>query len=87
MPAVRVQSSESELIQDVSMSTDEGHQGVVRMDEDPEEAAGAGGASLPSGERYKLRTQVFERLLLFVNESAKQPQRDLIDLADLNDYV
>lgn len=79
----------SDMAQDASMSdardADEAIEKVLRIDEDPAEASRSGTASPPSGERYEQRTQVFERLLLFINESAKQPQKDLLDLVDMTE--
>lgn len=77
--------------QDVSMAEvcdfEDGTRSVVRMDEDLEESSRSGASVPPSGERYKQRTQVFERLLLFVNDDEKQPQKDLLDLVDMNDDI
>ena len=54
---------------------------VIRYEADPGELAGEGGAgSTPSPERYKQRTQMFERLLAFVDEGAKQPDTNLVDM-------
>lgn len=51
---------------------------VIRYDEDPLEAAD--GASAPSPERYRQRTEMFERLLGFVNAEAKQPEESLMEM-------
>lgn len=59
---------------------------VVRLEEDPTENDLHSGTTL-SGERYKQRTEVFERLLQFVNEEAKQPQKDLLDLVDMDEDI
>ncbi|KAI0744125.1 Muskelin N-terminus-domain-containing protein [Daedaleopsis nitida] len=56
---------------------------ALRFDEDPlEAAANAAGASAPppSPERYRQRTQMFERLLGFVNAEAKQPDESLMEM-------
>ncbi|KZT71745.1 hypothetical protein DAEQUDRAFT_776737 [Daedalea quercina L-15889] len=52
---------------------------AVTYAEDPLEEAKYGG-SHPSPARFKQRTQVFERLLVFVNADAKQPNRSLVDV-------
>ncbi|KAL6298386.1 Muskelin N-terminus-domain-containing protein [Sparassis latifolia] len=54
-------------------------QPVVRLEVDPGERAGSG-RSPPSPARFKQRTDVFETLLLYVNEDAKQPEKGLLEL-------
>lgn len=49
---------------------------LIRYDEDPAEA----GSNPPSPERYRQRTQMFERLLVFVDEEAKQPDQNLMEM-------
>ncbi|OBZ70545.1 Muskelin [Grifola frondosa] len=55
---------------------------VVRMEEDPVETTA--GHTAPSPARFHQRTQLFERLLAFVNEDAKQPDENLLDLVNMN---
>ncbi|KAF9236343.1 Muskelin N-terminus-domain-containing protein [Melanogaster broomeanus] len=56
---------------------------VLQMDEDPEEAIFRDGGTKPlSAERFRQRTEVFESLLVFVGEDAKQPKGSLLDLVD-----
>ena len=57
---------------------------VISLQEDPEERTLSGGHSSPSPERYKQRTEVFERLMQFVNEDARQPEEDLWDMIDVD---
>ncbi|KAH9944718.1 Muskelin N-terminus-domain-containing protein [Amylocystis lapponica] len=61
---------------------------MIGMEEDPLERqeAGPDRKPLPS-ERFKQRTQVFERLLLFVNADARQPEKDLLDLINTDEEV
>ncbi|THH29268.1 hypothetical protein EUX98_g4922 [Antrodiella citrinella] len=40
----------------------------------------------PSPERYKQRTEVFEQLMKFINEDARQPEQNLWDMIDV-DYL
>ncbi len=56
---------------------------VLRFDEDPIEAGG----NPPSPERYRQRTQMFERLLAFVNDDAKQPDENLLDMLSTDGLV
>ena len=51
---------------------------VIRFDEDPVEAGGS--TCPPSPERYRQRTQMFERLLAFVDEGAREPDANLVDM-------
>ena len=51
---------------------------MIRFDEDPVEAGGS--ACPPSPERFRQRTEMFERLLAFVNADAKQPDEDLMEM-------
>ena len=54
---------------------------AVSMEEDPIEREVNGGKP-PSSERYKERTTVFEQLMAFVNEDAKQPDKDLFSMVN-----
>lgn len=56
---------------------------VVSMEEDPIEHEIAGGKA-PSAERYKERTAVFEQLMAFINEDAKQPDKDLLRMINVD---
>ncbi|EJF65436.1 hypothetical protein DICSQDRAFT_79600 [Dichomitus squalens LYAD-421 SS1] len=56
---------------------------VLRLDEDPAEEGG----SPPSPERYRQRTAMFEQLLSFVNEDAKQPDLNLIDMLSTDGFI
>lgn len=56
---------------------------VINMDEDPVERELNNGKTL-SAERYKERTAVFEQLMGFVNEDAKQPDKDLLRMIDID---
>ena len=60
--------------------TKTGRQPVVSMEEDPIEAGIAGGRA-PSAKRYEERTAVFEQLMVYVNEDAKQPDKDLLAMS------
>ena len=42
------------------------------------------GSGLPTPNRYKQRTDVFEKLMAFVNADAKQPEKDLIRLINVD---
>lgn len=57
---------------------------AVTYEEDPAEAA-MGVDPRPSPARFRQRTQVFERLLTFVNADAKQPEKNLLDLINTDD--
>ena len=59
---------------------------IVHFDTDPVEV-GEGGGSAPSPERYRQRTQMFERLLVFVDEGAKQPDANLVDMLSTDGFV
>ena len=41
-------------------------------------------AEPPSAELFKQRTEVFEQLMTFVNEGAKQPDKDLLKLINID---
>lgn len=56
---------------------------VINMDEDPVERELNNGKTL-SAERYKERTAVFEQLMGFVNEDAKQPDKDLLRMINID---
>jgi len=56
----------------------------IRPEEDPQEVAPRVSAA-PSAARFKKRTQVFEKLLTFVNEDAKQPDKNLLDLINTDE--
>ncbi|KAL1942840.1 hypothetical protein VTO73DRAFT_5080 [Trametes versicolor] len=49
---------------------------VVRWEQDPLEEGG----SAPSPERFRQRTEMFERLMAFINEDSKQPDQNLVDM-------
>ncbi|OSD06938.1 hypothetical protein PYCCODRAFT_1359801 [Trametes coccinea BRFM310] len=49
---------------------------VVRWEKDPSETE----SGAPSSERFRQRTEMFERLMAFINEDAKQPDKNLIDM-------
>ena len=57
---------------------------VVSMEEDPVEHEINDGGKAPSAERYKERTAVFEQLMSFVNEDAKQPDSDLLRMFNVD---
>lgn len=56
---------------------------AVTMQADPIEREISGGKA-PSAEIFKERTDVFEQLMVFVNDDAKQPDKDLIKLVNLD---
>ncbi len=56
---------------------------VIRLDEDPVEEGG----NPPSPERYRQRTMMFEKLLGFMNEDAKQPDMNLMDMLSTDGLV
>ncbi|KZT10880.1 uncharacterized protein LAESUDRAFT_643350 [Laetiporus sulphureus 93-53] len=56
---------------------------IIRLDKDPMEKA-SDGRSPPSAVRFKQRTEVFEKLLIFVNEDAKQPDANLLDMVHID---
>jgi len=59
---------------------------VLQMDEDPVETGLREEGSKPvSAERFSQRAEMFERLLAFVGEEAKQPRGSLLDLVDAED--
>ena len=58
---------------------------VIRFDVDPVETSEGG--SPPSPERYRQRTQMFERLLVFVDESAREPDVNLVDMSSMDGTV
>lgn len=60
-----------------------GSRSVVSMQEDPVEAATGRGKPV-SPERYKQRTEVFERLMKLVDTNAKQPEKDLMHLINVD---
>ncbi|KAJ3533193.1 hypothetical protein NM688_g7313 [Phlebia brevispora] len=57
---------------------------VVSMEEDPIERELVGGKA-PSAELYRERTAVFEQLMTFVNEDAKQPDKDLLKMIKVDE--
>ncbi|PIL35929.1 hypothetical protein GSI_01589 [Ganoderma sinense ZZ0214-1] len=56
---------------------------VIRLDNDP----GEEGGNPPSPERYRQRTAMFEKLLGFINEDAKQPDMNLMDMLSTDGLV
>ncbi|EED85132.1 predicted protein [Postia placenta Mad-698-R] len=52
---------------------------VYTMEVDPQETSRG---DSPSPARFKQRTELFEKLLLFVNTSAKEPEKDLSELVN-----
>ncbi|KAI0373966.1 hypothetical protein BV20DRAFT_936559 [Pilatotrama ljubarskyi] len=59
-----------------SNSPTAGDKSVIRWEKDPIEVDGSG----PSPERFRQRTEMFERLMAFINEDAKQPDQNLVDM-------
>ena len=45
------------------------------------------GGNPPSPERYRQRTAMFEKLLGFINEDAKQPDMNLMDMLSTDGLV
>ncbi|CCM02310.1 uncharacterized protein FIBRA_04401 [Fibroporia radiculosa] len=78
--------SEDEEMEDRTGETQGGleSQPVIRLEEDPAETLSVGVP--PSAERFKQRTEVFEKLMVFVKEDAKQPDRNLLDLINTDEY-
>ena len=56
---------------------------IIRWERDPCESEG----TAPSPERFRQRTEMFERLMAFINEDAKEPDRDLLDILSNDDRV
>ncbi len=56
---------------------------AVNMEEDPIERELNDGKP-PSAELYKERTAIFEELMTFINEDAKQPDKDLLKLISID---
>lgn len=52
---------------------------IVSMEEDPEERVLRGGKDPLTAARFKQRTEVFESLLRFIDDEAKQPPGNLLD--------
>ncbi|KAI0675370.1 Muskelin N-terminus-domain-containing protein [Trametes maxima] len=48
---------------------------AIRMEKDPLEESSA-----PSPERFRQRTEMFEKLMAFINEDARQPDQNLVDM-------
>ncbi|KAH8107718.1 Muskelin N-terminus-domain-containing protein [Cristinia sonorae] len=68
-----------------SEAADEGtSQSVVSLQRDVEVETLGDGLSSPSPERYKQRTEIFEKLMKFVNEDARQPDQNLWDMIDVD---
>ncbi|KIK91363.1 hypothetical protein PAXRUDRAFT_830906 [Paxillus rubicundulus Ve08.2h10] len=64
-------------------TTQKRNRNILQMDEEAEEATFRDGSTKPlSAERFRQRTEVFEGLLVFVGEDAKQPEGSLLDLVD-----
>lgn len=53
---------------------------IVSMNEDPEERSAHDEATSLSAERFQQRTQVFESLMKFIGENAKQPSGNLFNM-------
>lgn len=60
-----------------------GSRSVASMQEDPVEAT-TDRAKPVSPSRYKQRTGVFERLMKLVDTDAKQPEKDLVQLINVD---
>ncbi|OCH88092.1 hypothetical protein OBBRIDRAFT_780673 [Obba rivulosa] len=56
---------------------------LITLEQDPDERNHT--ESPPSPARYRQRMQVFERLLVFINQDAKQPDNDLLNLIDTDE--
>ncbi|KAF7983834.1 hypothetical protein HWV62_19101 [Athelia sp. TMB] len=52
---------------------------LLRMDEDAEERELRKDGSAVSGDTFRQRTEVFERLMMFIGEGEKQPEGGLVD--------
>lgn len=57
---------------------------VIRLDADPAEVEGG---NPPSPERYRQRTMMFEKLLVFMNQDAKQPDMNLMDMLSTDGLI
>jgi len=55
---------------------------VLSMEEDPEERVVRSGGPPLSAARFQQRTEVFESLLEFIEDQAKQPSGNLLDMVD-----
>ncbi|KAL4244322.1 CTLH complex component protein [Abortiporus biennis] len=90
-------SSSMSSISSTSTSTSPGVKSLFTYNVDPLESVAAStsisggtqGSSTehhhhPSAARYKQRTEVFEQLLKFVNEDARQPERDLVNMINVD---
>jgi hypothetical protein len=68
-----------------SVSSDQSVQSnrrIVSIKEDPEERSVRGEESSLSAERFQQRTEVFESLMEFIGEDAKQPPGNLLDMVN-----
>lgn len=61
--------------------------GLRLYEEDNSEVNIRGDAAVPSGARYKQRMHVFEELLKLMNEDARQPENDLLDLINVDQIM
>lgn len=75
---------QDEEIIDTATAGQQSLETAVTYEEDPVEEA-MGIDSRPSPARFRQRTQVFERLLTFVNAGAKQPEKNLLDSINTDD--
>ncbi|TFY55491.1 hypothetical protein EVJ58_g8218 [Rhodofomes roseus] len=72
-------SQDEEMTDSAQAETQTTKRVPVTYDQDPLEETIQSG-SQPTPARFKQRTEVYERLLVFVNADAKQPDRSLVDL-------
>ncbi|KAI0084905.1 Muskelin N-terminus-domain-containing protein [Irpex rosettiformis] len=66
-----------------SASDDSSHGSILALTQDPIERAVNGG-NVVSDTRFKQRTEVFERLMAYVNEDVKQPDKDLMHMINVD---
>ncbi|KAH9858497.1 Muskelin N-terminus-domain-containing protein [Lenzites betulinus] len=60
-----------------SSSSERGLKPIIRWEEDPVEESDG---TAPAPDRFRQRTEMFERLMTFINEDAKQPEQNLVDM-------
>ncbi|KAI0829852.1 Muskelin N-terminus-domain-containing protein [Trametes gibbosa] len=58
-------------------SPEQGLKPIIRWEEDPVEE---GDGTAPSPDRYRQRTEMFERLMAFINDGEKEPDQNLVDM-------
>lgn len=82
-PPPRKRSRSNSPARTTTATTNSDDVSIIRWERDPCEPEG----TAPSPERFRQRTEMFERLMAFINEDAKQPDKDLLDILSNDGHI